>query len=70
MTVVVEFTDAVRDVEAAVEVADGETLALLGPNGSGKSTLLGVLAGLVRPSTGRVSSTARRSPTSARAARA
>jgi molybdate transport system ATP-binding protein len=55
MTVVVQFDDSVRDVEAAVEVADGETLALLGPNGSGKSTLLGVLAGLVRPSTGRVS---------------
>jgi molybdate transport system ATP-binding protein len=55
MTVVVEFTDTIRDVEAAIEVADGQTLALLGPNGSGKSTLLGVLAGLVRPSTGRVS---------------
>ena len=55
MTVVVDFSDDVRDVEAAIEVADGETLALLGPNGSGKSTLLGVLAGLVRPTTGRVS---------------
>jgi molybdate transport system ATP-binding protein len=55
MTVHLEFTDTVRDVEVAVELADGETLALLGPNGSGKSTLLGVLAGLVRPSTGRVS---------------
>ena len=43
-----------RDVEAAFDVADGETLALLGANGSGKSTLLAVLAGLVRPATGRV----------------
>ena len=43
-----------RDVDAAIEVGDGETLALLGPNGSGKSTLLGVLAGLVRPDAGRV----------------
>jgi molybdate transport system ATP-binding protein len=43
-----------RDVQAAIDVGDGETLALLGPNGSGKSTLLGVLAGLVRPDTGRV----------------
>ena len=43
-----------RDVDVAIDVADGETIALLGPNGSGKSTLLGILAGLVRPATGRV----------------
>jgi molybdate transport system ATP-binding protein len=43
-----------RDVDAALEIGEGETLALLGPNGSGKSTLLGVLAGLVRPDAGRV----------------
>jgi ABC-type sulfate/molybdate transport systems ATPase subunit len=30
----------------ALEVADGETLAVLGPNGAGKSTLLRALAGL------------------------
>jgi len=43
-----------RDVEAALHVAAGETLAVLGPNGSGKSTLLSVVAGLVRPDRGRV----------------
>jgi molybdate transport system ATP-binding protein len=43
-----------RGVEASIDVADGETLALLGPNGSGKSTMLGVLAGLVRPTSGQV----------------
>jgi len=32
----------------------GEFLAVLGPNGAGKSTLLKVLAGLMKPSTGRV----------------
>ncbi len=37
-----------------VEVAGGETLALLGPSGSGKSTLLRVVAGLQRPDRGRV----------------
>jgi molybdate transport system ATP-binding protein len=54
MSLRLSVTVADRGVEAALHVADGETLALLGPNGSGKSTVLGVLAGLVRPSTGRV----------------
>src|SRR5688500_16575163 len=35
----------------ALEVADGETLAVLGPNGAGKSTLLRALAGLSPAST-------------------
>ncbi len=38
----------------SLDVADGERLALLGPSGSGKSTALRVVAGLQRPSTGRV----------------
>lgn len=37
-----------------MEVRAGELLALCGPSGSGKSTLLAVLAGLLRPHTGRV----------------
>ncbi len=43
-----------RGVDAALDVDDGQTLALLGPNGSGKSTLLAVLAGLLVPDAGRV----------------
>jgi tungstate transport system ATP-binding protein len=35
----------------ALEVADGETLAVLGPNGAGKSTLVRVMAGLSPAST-------------------
>lgn len=46
----VRFDD--RDVAAALEVADGETVAILGPNGSGKSTLLGAVAGVLRPDAG------------------
>ncbi|SMQ72637.1 molybdate transport system ATP-binding protein [Plantibacter sp. VKM Ac-1784] len=42
-----------RDWELAVDLAAGETVAVLGPNGAGKSTLLAVLAGLLRPDTGR-----------------
>ena len=35
------------DLSVALDVADGETVAVLGPNGAGKSTLLRALAGLV-----------------------
>jgi molybdate transport system ATP-binding protein len=42
------------DLEADLEVAAGEVVALVGPNGAGKTTLLRVLAGLRTPSAGRV----------------
>ncbi|MDQ7993938.1 MAG: ATP-binding cassette domain-containing protein, partial [Propionicimonas sp.] len=45
-------TVAARGFSAALDLAEGEHLAVLGPNGAGKSTLLGLLAGTVRPDSG------------------
>jgi molybdate transport system ATP-binding protein len=42
------------DVDCALEVGAGETIAVLGPNGAGKTTVLRVLAGLQHSATGRV----------------
>jgi len=41
---------------ATVTVKAGDSVAVLGPDGAGKSTLLRCLAGLVRPSSGKVES--------------
>jgi ABC-type nitrate/sulfonate/bicarbonate transport system ATPase subunit len=39
--------------DVTFSVGEGEFVAVVGPSGGGKSTLLGVLAGLVRPTSGR-----------------
>jgi len=43
---------ALKDVE--FDVSEGSTTGLIGPNGSGKSTLLRIIAGILRPTEGRV----------------
>jgi len=42
------------ELDGRLEVARGETLALVGPSGAGKSTCLGIMAGLLRPLRARV----------------
>ncbi|CAN5233872.1 ABC transporter ATP-binding protein [soil metagenome] len=37
-----------------LDIADGETVALIGPSCCGKSTLLGILGGLLQPTAGKV----------------
>jgi len=49
----VEGFQALNDVN--LEIQPGEFFGLLGPNGAGKTSLIAILAGLSRPTTGRVS---------------
>ena len=44
---------ALKGVDLTIE--QGEFFALLGPNGAGKSTLINLLAGLLRPTSGKLS---------------
>ena len=53
MTLTMSAVLAARGVDLGFSLADGERVAVLGPNGAGKSTLLAVLAGILRPDSGR-----------------
>jgi branched-chain amino acid transport system ATP-binding protein len=51
----VRYGDLVGVADISLKVQAGQVVALLGSNGAGKTTTLNAIAGLVRPSGGRVS---------------
>jgi branched-chain amino acid transport system ATP-binding protein len=48
------FGGLVATDDVALDVAEGETLAMIGPNGAGKTTLISQLAGNLRPDGGTI----------------
>jgi branched-chain amino acid transport system ATP-binding protein len=50
----VRYGDLVGVADVSLTVASGQVVALLGSNGAGKTTTLNAIAGLVRPSGGRI----------------
>jgi NitT/TauT family transport system ATP-binding protein len=45
-------TEAIKDIN--LNIYEGEIVGIVGPSGCGKSTLLSIIAGLIKPSTGKI----------------
>lgn len=61
MKTVVKVVDLIKEYNGvkalkgvSLEVYEGEILGLLGPNGAGKSTLMNIIAGVIKPTSGKV----------------
>lgn len=52
LTIRYDGIPVVKDL--ALEIHNGETLTLLGPSGAGKTTILKAIAGLIRPTSGKI----------------
>jgi ABC-type nitrate/sulfonate/bicarbonate transport system ATPase subunit len=53
-SVEVRFGETLALAETSLEVEEGEFVTLVGPSGCGKTTLMNVIAGLQKPTSGRV----------------
>ncbi len=53
MTLELQAQLCARNLDVALHLGDAERIAILGPNGAGKSTVLSILAGLLKPDSGR-----------------
>ena len=49
------FGGLIANADVSIEVNQGEILGLIGPNGAGKSTLFNAIAGVRKPTEGRIS---------------
>lgn len=53
-SVTVRFGGLVALLEVAFDVDEGQFISIIGPNGAGKTTLFNAIAGVIKPSSGRI----------------